>query len=119
MIRGVAVQVIRKVANGTDRFNNVQYTDAETETVENVLVQPGEYGSTELLEASRPEGVTVDYTLHFPKTYTKSLEGCRVILPEPWAVEGGFLVIGNPQPFIDVNTPTKWNRPVGVTRTHG
>ena len=122
MIRGVPVTVVRKVPSGLDRFNNVIYTDSEPETVENVLVHivsSGANGSTEFLEASRPEGVTTEYTLHFPKTYTKSLEGCRVFLPEPWAEEGGFLVVGNPQPYIDANTPTKWNRPVQVMRANG
>lgn len=113
MIKGVAVTVIRKVKSGVDRLNNDVYVTS-SETVGNVLVSPG---GTDDLEASRPEGVKVAYTLHFPKTYKASLEGCDIALPEPWA--GAYHVIGNPQPYIDANTPTRWNRPVEVEAAHG
>lgn len=114
MIRGVAVTVNRKVATATpDRFNNVVY-GVTGEQVDNVLVAPG---STSLLDASRPEGVSVAYTLHFPKTYTDSLEGCEIVLPAPWA--GSYWVIGDPRQYIDVDTPTDWDRPVEVAAAHG
>ena len=114
MIRGTPVTVYRKVAAAEpDRFNNVVY-GLTGEDVDNVLIAPG---STELLEASRPEGVSVSYTLHFPKTYTKSLEGCAVALPAPWG--GTYSVIGDPKPYMDANTPTCWDRPVEVEAAHG
>lgn len=113
MISGVTVTVNSPYQSGTDRFNNVVYgyTGAD---VDDVLVVPG---STQLLDASRPEGVSVAYTLHFPKTYTASLEGCTVTLPAPWS--GDYHVIGNPTPYIDANTPTRWNRPCEIEEAHG
>ena len=113
MIRGVTVTVNSPYIEGLDRFNNVVYGMTGSD-VDNVLVSPG---ATELLEASRPEGVSVDYTLHFPKAFTGSLEGCTVTLPEPWS--GTYKVIGDPKPYIDGNTPTSWDRPVEVEVAHG
>ena len=114
MIRGVSVTVSRPTAGeNADRFGNAVYTYSD-ETVGNVLVSPG---ATSELDASRPEGVQVAYTLHFPKTYSKTLEGCRVSLPAPWA--GTYRVIGDPRPYIDADTPTQWHTPVEVVRAHG
>jgi len=83
-------------------------------TVDDVLIAPG---ATESLEASRPEGVQVAYTLHFPKTFSGTLEGCEVVLPAPWA--GTYRVIGCPSPYMDENTPTRWHMPVEVEAAHG
>lgn len=114
MIRGVTVTVKRPGAGTADRFNNIVPGTPTVETVDNVLVAPG---ATSDLEASRPEGVRVAYTLHFPKTYTDSLEGCTVVLPAPWA--GEYKVIGDPRSYIDANTPTSWHIPVEVEAAHG
>lgn len=122
MIRGVQVTVkTPKQATTTDtppqpiydRFGNATYTYT-SQTVDNVLVAPG---ATNDLEAARPEGVTVAYTLHFPKSFTEKLEGCIVTLPAPWA--GDYRVIGDPKPYIDANTPTRWHTPVEVEAAHG
>lgn len=113
MIKGVTVTVRRPSTSATDRFGNAVKTWT-TETVNNVLVSPG---ATLDMEAARPEGVTVDLSLHFPKTYSNSLEGCQVVLPTPWA--GTYNVIGAPTPYIDANTPTKWHLPVEVAAAHG
>lgn len=120
MIRGVTVTVKRPVYGTTggervlDRFGNPVAGQPTEETVDDVLVSPG---STSDLEASRPEGVTVAYTLHFPRSYAYSLEGCSVVLPEPWSQT--CRVIGNPKPYIDANTPTNWHMPVEVEVAHG
>ena len=114
MISGTTVTVLRPTITGTDRFNAPTYGTPTEETVANVLVAPG---ATADLEASRPEGVTVAYTLHFPKTYTASLEGCSVVLPAPWT--GTYRVIGDPRPYMDANTPTPWHLPVEVEAAHG
>jgi len=118
MITGTSIQLVRPAVVGYDRLGNAirsnPVPDPVPETVGNVLIVPG---STADLEASRPEGVTVAYTLHFPKTFTGSLEGCEVILPEPWS--GTYNVIGNPTPYMDANTPTKWHMPVEVEAAHG
>ena len=113
MISGTTVTVLTPYENGTDRFNNVVYgmTGAD---VDDVLIAPG---ATELLEAKRPEGAKVEFTLHFPKTFTGSLEGCEVELPAPWG--GRYKVVGNPQPYMDENTPTRWHMPVEVEAAHG
>lgn len=113
MIKGVTVAVRRPTTSGTDRFGNPVITWT-TETVDDVLVSPG---ATADLEASRPEGVTVAYSLHFPKTFTSSLEGCEVTLPAPWS--GTYRVIGAPGQYMDKNTPTRWHMPVEVEVAHG
>ena len=113
MISGASVDVYAEVATGTDRFVNVVYTSTKT-TVDNVLIVPG---ATADLEASRPEGVTVAYTLHFPKSFTGSLEGAEIELPAPYG--GRYSVIGVSAPYMDANTPTPWHMPVEVQAAHG
>ena len=114
MIAGISVTVWHPGETIRDRFGNDEPGDPVGETVENVVVAPG---ATAGMEASRPEGVTVAYTLHFPKGYESSLEGCSVTLPSPWA--GTYRVIGDPKPYMDANTPTDWHMPVEVEAAHG
>lgn len=114
MITGTSVQVVQPVVIGTDRFGNEVKTPGAPTTVNNVLVVPG---ATSDLDASRPEGVSVAYSLHFPKTWTGDLEGADVVLPEPW--EGTYHVVGKPGQYMDANTPTKWHTPVEVEVAHG
>ena len=101
LISGVDVTVTRRVETGADRYNAPVYGE-EAETVANVLPQPG---ATSDLDASRPEGARVAMTFHFPKSYAKSLKGCTVTY-------GGrdYRVIGDPQPYLDANTPGEWDR---------
>ena len=113
MISGVTVTVKTPKAGAKDRFGNVTYTYT-SETVDNVLVSPS---ATDDMEAARPEGATVAYTLHFPKGFNKSLEGCVVTLPSPW--DGDYRVIGDPKPYIDADCPTPWHTPVEVEAAHG
>lgn len=76
-----------------------------------VLVCPG---ASSDLGASRPNGIEVAYTLHFPKSWGKPLRGCSVI------VRGEtYAVVGDPKPYTAANTPGEWNMPVEVTRTDG
>lgn len=116
MISGTTVTVLRPNFDGTDRFGEPVEVEPTAETVDNVLIAPG---ATDDLEASRPDGVRVDLTLHFPKTYNQDLRGCTVMLPAPWANEKGYRVIGEPKPYMDANTPTKWHMPVEVVAVHG
>lgn len=113
MISGTTVTVRTPTYGAADRFGNPAKTWT-TATVDNVLVSPG---ATVDLEAARPEGVTVAYTLHFPKTFTASLEGCEIILPAPWT--GTYSVVGSPTPYMDANCPTPWHMPVEVSAAHG
>ena len=113
MIRGVAVTVRTPSFGDADRLGNRAVTFSET-MVRDGLVSPG---ATSDLDASRPEGVSVAYTLHFPKTFTGALEGCEIVLPAPWA--GTYRVVGNPRPYIGANTPTRWHMPCEVEAAHG
>lgn len=115
MIRGVDVTVLVPVQGAADRFGNA--TEAfEPTTVSDVLVAPG---ATADLEASRPEGATVAFTLHFPKSFDGRLEGCQVELPQPWAAGNPYRVVGCPAPYIDANTPTRWHMQAEVEAAHG
>ena len=110
-MRGIEVTVLRPTRT-TDRLGNEVDGEPEREPVGNVLVAPG---PTADMDAARPDGVTVALTLHFPKTYAASLEGCSIELPGPW--EGTYRVIGNPMPYM--KSPGPWNRPVEVEMAHG
>lgn len=71
-------------------------------------------GATSDMDATRPEGVTVAYTLHFPKTYAGSLRGCSV------EVRGeAYDVVGDPQRTTDAATPGPFDMAVEVTRADG
>lgn len=114
MISGITVTVLRPGAPTLSRFGNEIPGEPTEETVPDVLIAPG---STSDLDASRPNGVEVAYTLHFPKDYAETLEGCSVALPAPYS--GTYRVIGNPSAYMNANTPGKWNRPVEVEAAHG
>jgi len=117
MIKGVTVTVkVPTYSEVKDRFGNVvrAFYEQDFIDVDDVLVSPG---STSDLDASRPEGARVALSLHFPKSFTGSLEGCEVVLPAPWA--GTYTVIGSPAPYIDEDTPTGWHMPVEVEVAHG
>ena len=75
LIKGVAVEVLRPSAPAVDAHGNEVAGEPTVETVHNVLPQPG---GTADLAASRPDGVTVAMTFHFPKTYAQPLRGCSV-----------------------------------------
>ena len=117
MISGTAVTVIRPGEPSRDRFGNDVPGEPAAEAVGGVLVdQP----STEDMEAARPDGVTLAFALHFPKSYTRSLDGCTVVLPDPWDNGGkGYRVHGDPRPLMDANTPGRWNRTVNVEAADG
>lgn len=115
MISGVTVTVLAPNKVGTDRLNNPVYGEPTRTTVENVLIVPG---ATADMDAQRPEGVIVDFTLHFPKSAASMrLEGCEVVLPAPYG--GTYRIIGEPRPYLVKNTPTSWAMPVEVTVAHG
>lgn len=84
-----------------------------------VLVAPG---ATDQLADSRPDGVRVDLTLHFPKSWTDaaSLRGAKVELPAPWA--GEYAVVGAPKPYMADLVPFTFGDywlPVEVQRYDG
>ncbi len=102
LFQGVTVEVLRPVEGAIDEMGEPTI-EWERETVENVLCAPS---TTEDLEATRPDGVKVSVTFHFPKTYTKSLRGCMVVYNQ-----NKYRVIGNPIPYMAQNTPGQWNYP--------
>lgn len=110
LIQSETVTVIR-TEKVLDELGEPMEAEAVAESVTGVVVAPG---ATADLDASRPEGVTVAYTLCFPKTYTGELKGCAV------EVRGErFRVVGDPQRHTEANTPGPWNLTVEVTRTDG
>lgn len=113
LINGTSVTVLRP-KRSVDRLGNEVAEGWSEECVDNVLIA---LGPTSDMEASRPNGVTVVLTLHFPKAYEKSLEDCLVRLPAPW--DDVYAVIGDPQPYMNSNVPGPWNRPVEVEVSHG
>lgn len=116
-MQGISVTVKRPTVTGTDRLGAPVHGKPTEEVVAGVLVAPG---ASSDMEAGRPEGVTIAYTLHFPKSYRASLRGCTIVLPEPWDNDGiGYRVVGDPQPYMDANTPGPWNRPVEVSAAYG
>lgn len=87
-------------------------TATSTEEVEcAVVVAPG---STAELDASRPNGYTVSYTLHLPKTWERDLRGASVRLRGET-----FRVIGEPMPYTAGNVPGDYCLPVEVGRADG
>lgn len=71
-------------------------------------------GATADMDAARPEGVSVSYTLHFPKTYAGGLRGCSV------EVRGcRYDVVGDPQRTTAAATPGPFDMSVEVTRADG
>lgn len=111
-MKGETVIVEHEERVGTAPGNTPIY-EWVAETVEDVLVAPG--AREDVVDSNRPEGVRVAWTLHFPKTFNKSLRGARVsVRGEP-----ACPVIGDPKPFTLANTPTRWHMPVEVEDVHG
>lgn len=111
MIRGTQVTVIFKTADSVDDMNMPVYSESR-ETVEDVLVGPSSTDDTP--GGQRQAGDRTEIALYFPKTFTRSLRGCEVE-----AVGKTWRVLGNPQPYMDVNTPTRWNRKAIVALVEG
>lgn len=116
MISGLNVTVEPRVRNARDGFGNDVEAYGVPGTVANVVVQPG---ACEDFDETRPEGVRVAYTLHFPKTFTGDLRGARVTLPEPYAWGNPYHVVGVPSPYMDANCPTDWHMPAEVEAVDG
>lgn len=110
LLRGETVTVIRPNVTNDDLGEPI-YGKPLRVDVSGVLVAPG---STAALDATRPNGVTVYFSLGFPKTFKESLRGCSVV------VRGReYQVIGDPQPYTPENIPGPYNYTVEVTRTDG
>lgn len=110
LIRGEPATVVRPSAAYDDLGEPVDGEPERTE-VADVLVTPG---ATSNMDASRPNGVVVEFTLGFPKTFQEPLRGCSV------EVRGVlYEVVGDPQPLTPENVPGPYNYTVEVTRADG
>ena len=111
---GETVTGIRHTTTGVDECGNPVHGET-VEDVANVLVQPP--SMSEPSDVDRPDGIRVDATLLFPRTYEGgSLRGCGILIrdePTP------YRVIGDPMPVDGGMTPTDWNMSVPVTRGEG
>ena len=82
------------------------------ESVPNVVVTPG--STSNVVESARPDGSRTAYTLGFPKAFSASLRGCRVV------VRGTeYAVIGDPQPLTTANVPGAWSMTAEVEAVDG
>lgn len=111
MIIGDTVTVIRPTTTGTDEMGEPVAEDAK-EAVAGVLFAPG--GTSPLSESLRARGFRVDAEFHFPKGYTGSLAGCSIVHGED-----KYEVVGDPQRYMDANTPGPWNMQVAARRVEG
>lgn len=111
-MKGETVVVLRREQTGTDAFNEPVYEWTET-AVEDVLTSPGP--RSDLDDSNRPDGVLVAWTCHFPKAFTGSLRGAQIKV----RADVPRAVIGDPQPYMDANTPGRWNRPVELEGADG
>ena len=108
----ISVTVLRpNPTAATDPFGAPVGSEPVEETVDGVLITPG---ATADLDPSRPEGVRVAYTAHFPKGYGKSLRGCSVVI-------GGkaYRIIGDPKPYMEDGTPGPWSMAAEVEAVDG
>lgn len=114
-MHGETVIVHRVADTGeADDLNN-EITAAKTETVKNVLVEPG--NQSDATDATRPDGITVAYVLYFPRTYR--FEGLRGATVEIGGVDKPLHVIGDPRPIDGGIRPTRWNLKVELEERDG
>lgn len=109
LIPDEAVTVIRPTVERDDLGEPIE-AGASREEVRCVVCP----GATSDMDATRPEGVTVSYTLHFPKAYKGDLRGCSVEVRSEV-----FDVVGDPQRTTEAATPGPWNMAVEVARADG
>jgi hypothetical protein len=112
MIKGSRIEIHNPIETGTDTFN-IPTTKWGLEAVlGDVLVAPA---STQDVEGTiRPNGDEITMDFYIPKTYTASLRGRQI------HHQGNiYEVIGDPQPYPEENTPTRWNRVVHARKIEG
>lgn len=102
VISGNTVTVLYPFTTYDD--NRDRITSYTQEIVQNVLVVP--YATQDVVANEHFDGTKAQFTLGFPKGYSHSLRGCRVILPAPW--DTTVEIIGDPQPNDPQNCPTTW-----------
>lgn len=112
LITGQTVTVQSQATTGVDELNNPVTAWQDEATVHDVLVAPA--STDDLTGSIRPQGDEVVLVAHFPRTYTASLRGRRVV------VDGTtYDVVGDPRPYQPANTPGRWDRPVHLKEVTG
>ena len=109
----VSVDVRLPKASSPDPFMSDTGAYSEPVTVEGALVAPG---ATDDVGPERPEGVSVDYTVHVPRSFDSPLRGAQV------KVDGEWLdVVGDPRAYPDAALPSwfPWNRKCEVGHVSG
>lgn len=110
VLKGITVNLIRKVQNGTDAFNRPIEREVIT-PVDNVLVAPLSQTGEEILSELSMDGKKVKYQLGIPKGDTHTWEDTEVeFFGFRWKTIG-FSTIG-----IEDMIPLDWNRKVLVER---
>ncbi len=101
------------VVTAAEEFDDLGQPTGAAESREEVdcIVSPG---ATADLDATRPNGVTVAFTAHFPKGWQGSLRGACVELRGR-----RYRVVGDPQPYTAANTPGGFNMPAELEAVDG
>ena len=111
MIKGITVQLIKKIEGDPDPLGNPTYTETEI-SVDGVLV--GEPTTDDITDSLQLYGKVVAYTLGIPKCDENDWTDTEVVLPAPF--DGKYRTIGYPTAGIEANIPLKWNKKVKVER---
>ena len=110
LLNGETVKVLRHVMT-LNEVGDVVRDEQTEEVVDGVLFAPT---SSHDLAIDRPNGVRIDASFYFPKTYTKSLKDCEI------ECRGHvFRVEGEPLPYPEQLTPTDFNREAGAVVVDG
>lgn len=100
---GTTLTFVKKVANGTDSFNDPTYTTTEVE-VEDCLIAPITEPAT-AREQQAMEQSKDQVRIHMPKASTEDVSDSDVV----WDGKT-FHTDSDSVVFMDENTPTRWNR---------
>ena len=114
-MNGRTITIIRYETTGDKDPTGRPVAKPVEETVDDVLVAPGSQSNA--TDSTRPDGVTVAFTLHLPRSYTvgmTSLRGAHVRIDD-----AEYEVIGDPHPYDGGLKPTRWNLQAEVTDTRG
>jgi len=111
MIKGITVQLIKKIEGDPDPLGNPTYTETEI-SVDNVIV--GEPTTDDITDSLQLYGKVVAYTLGIPKGDDNDWTDTEVLLPAPFV--GKYRTIGYPTAGIEANIPLMWNKKVKVER---
>lgn len=80
--------------------------------VSDVLIAPGD--TTDDREDGRPNGITIAYTLYFPKSSNMKLRGAEIVIDGE-----AFEVVGDPRPYPPELVPGSRNLVVKVVKHDG